>query len=188
SSIYLQSSSHSELASLEVKDDIFDPEGGNILIEKLLDLDSAKDLHSSHNVNLLIESDIESVYDDPFDSNGEKIKESKLFIDELDLPSDFLPSPKYDSFLFEDFSKVDALPLTNNKNNVFNSGILIQNNLFEIITCVAPDKKLAICHASLIPEDFDPPLYELSFFKEVLRSKILLSFSSENEGKFSNQG
>nr|GEY79573.1 hypothetical protein [Tanacetum cinerariifolium] len=31
-------------------------------------------------------------------------------------------------------------------------------------------KKLAISHASLILEDFDPPLYELHFFKEVPRT------------------
>nr|GFB73243.1 hypothetical protein [Tanacetum cinerariifolium] len=41
---------------------------------------------------LEVESDTENVYDDPFDSKGEKIKESKLLIDELDLPCDFLPS------------------------------------------------------------------------------------------------
>nr|GEZ35965.1 hypothetical protein [Tanacetum cinerariifolium] len=29
------------------------------------------------------------------------------------------------------------------------------------------DKKLAISHASFMLEDFDPPLYELPFFKEV---------------------
>nr|GEZ09287.1 hypothetical protein [Tanacetum cinerariifolium]GEZ14424.1 hypothetical protein [Tanacetum cinerariifolium] len=54
-----------------------------------------------------VESDTEYVYDDPFESKGEKIKESKLLIDELDLPrsSDFLPSPEYDSFLFEDFPR-----------------------------------------------------------------------------------
>nr|GFB82166.1 hypothetical protein [Tanacetum cinerariifolium] len=47
---------------------------------------------------LEIESDAENVYDDPFDSKGEKIKESKILIDELDLPCDFLPS-EYDSFI-----------------------------------------------------------------------------------------
>nr|GEU76879.1 putative reverse transcriptase domain-containing protein [Tanacetum cinerariifolium] len=86
-----------------------------------------------------VESDTEYVYNDPFDSKEEKIKESKLLIDELGLPS-----------------------------------ILIQENLFEIITRVAPDKnakKLAISHASLILEDFDPPLYELPCFKEVPRTK-----------------
>nr|GEV34625.1 hypothetical protein [Tanacetum cinerariifolium] len=40
---------------------------------------------------LEVESDAENVYDDPFNSKGEKIKESKLLIDELDLPCDFLP-------------------------------------------------------------------------------------------------
>nr|GEU45640.1 hypothetical protein [Tanacetum cinerariifolium] len=62
-----------------------------------------------------VESDTEYVYDDPFDSKGEKIKESELLIDELDLPSDFLPSFEYDSFLSKNFSKVDALPSTNNE-------------------------------------------------------------------------
>nr|GEU32593.1 reverse transcriptase domain-containing protein [Tanacetum cinerariifolium] len=268
-------SPHPNLDSPEVKDDVFDPKGGNVLPEKLLDLDSTKVLHPPHHINQLsgsttsssspnnlleefadklalitfpprngdlpfdiesnlkdieyllhrdpikdiysileysidednlvdlndnlvdtmpemfndehardysspplydeydddlyeVESDTKYVYDDPFDSKGEKIKESKLLIDKLDIPSDFLPSSEYDSFPFEDFSKVDALPSTNNEENVFNPGILIRENLFEVITRVAPDKnvkKLAISHASLILEDFDPPLYELSFFK-----------------------
>nr|GEU63336.1 reverse transcriptase domain-containing protein [Tanacetum cinerariifolium] len=289
-------SSHPNLTSPKVKDDVFDLEGGNVIIEKLLDLDSTKDLHPPHNVNPLsgsttssspnhlleefvdelalitfspgnddlrlisnpcspmnmlltsspplydeydddlfevesnteyvyddpfdskgekikecspmnmlltsspplydeydddlfeVESNTEYVYDDPFDSKGEKIKESKLLIDELDLPrsSDFLPSPKYDSFLFEDFSEVDALPSTNNEDKAFNLGILIQENFFEVNTRIAPDKnvnKIAISHASLILEDFDPPLCELTFLKEVPGLKTLLSFSFENEEK-----
>nr|GFA00724.1 reverse transcriptase domain-containing protein [Tanacetum cinerariifolium] len=62
------------------------------------------------------ESDNDDAYNDPFDSKGEKIKESELFINELDLPrsSDFLSSLEYDSFLFEDLFEVDALPSTNN--------------------------------------------------------------------------
>nr|GEX86180.1 reverse transcriptase domain-containing protein [Tanacetum cinerariifolium] len=167
-------SSHPELTSPKVKNDIFDSEGSNVLPEKLLDLDSTKDLHPPLHVNPLsgsttyfsfpnplfedfadelalitfspkydddlqfdvdnladifidsmpkmftdehaldysslmlfdeyddnfleVESDAENVYDDPFDSKGEKIKESKLLIDELDLPCDFLPS-EYDSFI-----------------------------------------------------------------------------------------
>nr|GEV31257.1 reverse transcriptase domain-containing protein [Tanacetum cinerariifolium] len=186
-------SSHPELTSPKVNDDIFDFEGGNVQSEKLLDLDSTKDLHPPLHVNPLsgsttyfsssslleeladelalitfhskydddlqfdvesnlkeiefllqkdidsslkdsidqsnlsnpadifidsvpeiftdehalgyspppifdecdddfleVESDAENVYDDPFDSKGEKIKESKLLIDELDLPCDFL--------------------------------------------------------------------------------------------------
>nr|GEZ56176.1 reverse transcriptase domain-containing protein [Tanacetum cinerariifolium] len=38
-----------------------------------------------------IESDADNFYDDHFDSKREKIKESKLLIDKLDLPCDFLP-------------------------------------------------------------------------------------------------
>nr|GEV53686.1 reverse transcriptase domain-containing protein [Tanacetum cinerariifolium] len=287
-------SSHPELTSPEVKDNIFNLEGGNVLPKKLLDLDSTKDLHPPLHVNPLsgsttyssspkqmlkefadelalitfppeydddlqfdiesdlkeieyllqhdpikdidsilkdlidqnnladlndnlvdsmpelftdehaldysslplydeyddelfeVESDTENVYDDPFDSKGEKIKESKLLIDELDLPCNFLLPSKYDSILCEDFSKVDALLSTNNEDKVFNPSILIQENLFEVITHVAlekKDKKLAISHASLMIEDFDPLLYELPFFKEVPKSKILLPFSSENEEK-----
>nr|GEY35070.1 hypothetical protein [Tanacetum cinerariifolium] len=251
-------SSHPNLTSPEVTDDIFDPKGGNVLNEKLLNLDSTKDLHPPHNINPLsgsttssssnhlleefvdelalitfpqgnddlpfdiesdlkeieyslnhdpikdmdsilkdlidgIESEIEYVYDDPFDSKEDEIKESKLLIDELDLPrsSDFLPSPEYDSFLFEEFFEVDALPSTNNEDKVFNLGILIHENLFKVITRAVPDKnvkKISKSHASLILEDFDPPLYELIFHKEVPWPKTLLSFSSENEEKFSNPG
>nr|GEU91964.1 hypothetical protein [Tanacetum cinerariifolium] len=286
-------SSQPELTSSEVKDDVFDPEGGNVLLEKLLDLDSTKDLHPPHHVsttsssspnqllegfadelalitfplrnndipfdiesnlkvieymlyhdpikdidsilkdsidqsnladlndNLVdsmpemftdehaldysspplydeydddlfdVEFDTEYVYDDPFDSKGKKIKEFKLLIDELDLPSDFLPFFEYDSFLSKAFFEVDTLALTNNEDKVFNPGILIQENLFEIITHVAPkknEKKLAISHASLMLEDFNPPLYELSIFKEVLDAEAPLSFSSENKGKIFKLG
>nr|GEX57181.1 hypothetical protein [Tanacetum cinerariifolium] len=123
---------------------------------------SSPSLYDDFNDDLVeLESDNDDAYKDPFYSNGEKIKESKLLIDELDLPrsSDFLPSLEYDSFLFEDFSKVDAFPSTNSEEKVFNPGILIHENLSEVNTRVAPDKNvknIAISHASLILEDFDP--------------------------------
>nr|GEV77340.1 hypothetical protein [Tanacetum cinerariifolium] len=258
-------SSHSDLTSPKVKDDIFDPEGDIVLIDKLLNLDYTKDLPPPHNIDPLsgsttsssfsnhlleefadelalitfssgnndllfdIESNLKEIeyllnhdpikemdsiledsidenddldeyeydnddsYNDPFDSKGEKIKESKFLIDELDLPrsSDFFSFPEYDSFLFEDFFEVGALPSTNNEEKVPNPGILIHENLFEDIVQVAPDKnvkKISISHASLILEDFDPPIYELSFHKEVPGSETLLSFSFENEKKFSSPG
>nr|GEV41797.1 reverse transcriptase domain-containing protein, chloroplastic [Tanacetum cinerariifolium] len=141
------------------------------------------------------ESDNEYVYDDPFDTKEDKINESKLLIDELDHPrsSDFLPSLEYDSFLIEDFFEVDALPLTNNEDKVFNSGILIHENRSKVIIQATPDKnikKISISHASLILEDLNLPLsyHELPFHKEVLGSKILLLFSFKNEEKFSNPG
>nr|GEU43498.1 reverse transcriptase domain-containing protein [Tanacetum cinerariifolium] len=289
--------SHPILTSPKVIDDVFNPEGGNVLSKKLLDHNSTEDLHPPHNVNPLsgsttsyspnhlleefadelalitfpprnddlsfdIESDLkkieyllhhdpikdidsilkdsidqsniadlndnlanaipkmfteehaldysspplydeydddlfeikfdtEYVYDDLFDSKGEKIKESKLLIDELDMLSDFLPPSEYDSFLSEDFSKVDALPSTNNEDKVFNLCILIQENLFKVITRVAPEKnikKLAISDASLILEAFYPHLYELPLFKEVPSAETPLSFSSKNKGKVFKPG
>nr|GEX51341.1 hypothetical protein [Tanacetum cinerariifolium] len=128
-----------------------------------------------------VESDAEKVYDDPFDFKGEKIKESKLLIDELDLPCDFLPPSEYDSFTSQDFSRVNALPSTNNEDKIFNPGVLIQEKPIEIITRVVQDKKLAISNASLVLEEFDPPFYEPLFFKEVPKLKMLLLFSSENK-------
>ncbi|GJT96966.1 reverse transcriptase domain-containing protein [Tanacetum coccineum] len=130
---------------------------------------------------------------DPFDFKERiKSKETKPLIDELDPPksSDFLLSPKCDSVLYEDFYEVDALPSTNNKDKVFNSGILIHENLFEVTIRATPDKnvkKISIYNASLILEDFNPPLNELSFHKEGYPgSETLLRFHSEIRKKFSN--
>nr|GEV68981.1 reverse transcriptase domain-containing protein [Tanacetum cinerariifolium] len=225
-------SSHPELTLPEVKDDIFDLEGGNVLPEKLLDLDSTKDLYPPLHVNQLsgsttyssspnplleeladelalitfplkydddlynvanpadnfvdsmpemftdehaldyssppifdeynddfleVESDTENVYDDPFDSKGEKIKESKLLIDKLDLPCDFLLPFEYDSFVSQDF--------------------------LGLMLCPQPTTR-----TMYLTQDFDPPFYELSFFKEVPRSSMLLPFSSKNEEKVFKPG
>nr|GEW37571.1 reverse transcriptase domain-containing protein [Tanacetum cinerariifolium]GEW39267.1 reverse transcriptase domain-containing protein [Tanacetum cinerariifolium] len=90
-----------------------------------------------------IESKTDDAYDDPFDSKEDKIIESKLLIDELDLPRSI------------------TVQLTPDKNV----------------------KKIAISHATLILEDFDPPLYELPFHKKVPWSETLLLFSFENEEK-----
>nr|GEU41047.1 reverse transcriptase domain-containing protein [Tanacetum cinerariifolium] len=54
--------------------------------------------------------DADNFYDDTFDSKGEKIKESELLLDELDLPCDILPYSEYDSFNSQDFSRDDDLP------------------------------------------------------------------------------
>ncbi|GKA43817.1 hypothetical protein Tco_0736541 [Tanacetum coccineum] len=139
--------------------------------------------------------DLETVNDnpyyDPFDSKEEKIKDSKILIDELDPPrsSDFLPFPEFDSVFYEDFSEVDALSSTNNEDKVFNPGILIHENHFEVTNCATMEKKVKMTtNASLILKDFNPPLYELPFHKEVPGLGALLSFSSENEEKVFNPG
>nr|GFB90385.1 hypothetical protein [Tanacetum cinerariifolium] len=135
-----------------------------------------------------IESDADNFYDDPFDSKGEKIKESELLIDQLDLPCDILPYSEYDSFASQDFSKDDDLPSPDNEDKVFNPEILIHKKSVKIITLVAQEKKLAISYASLVFEDFDPPFYEPIVFKDVPNSMRLLLFSSENEEKVFKPG
>nr|GFB19434.1 hypothetical protein [Tanacetum cinerariifolium] len=153
---------------------------------------------------LEIESDADNFYDDPFRLQGEKIKESELLIDELDLPCDFLPYLEYDSFNSQDFSRDDDLssPDTEDKDfsrdddlsspdtedKVFNSRILIHEKSVIIITRVAREKKLAISYASLVFEDFDPLFYEPIIFKDVPNSMMLLPFSSENEEKVFKPG
>nr|GEY99178.1 hypothetical protein [Tanacetum cinerariifolium] len=156
-------SSHTDLTSLEVINPLRDDDVDDDLVE--------------------IESDNDDVYDDAFDSKEDKIKESKLLIDDLDpaRSSDFLPSSECNSVLYEDFSEVDDLPSTNNEDKVFNSGILIHENLFKVTIQVMPDKNvknISISNASLILKDFNPPVYELPFHKEVPGSETLLSFSS----------
>nr|GEV84945.1 hypothetical protein [Tanacetum cinerariifolium] len=137
---------------------------------------------------LEIESDVDNFDNDLFDSKGEKIKESKLLIDQLDLPCDILPYSEYDSFNSQDFFRDDDLPSPDNEDKVFNPGILIHEKSVKIITRVAQEKKLAVSYASLLFEDFDPTFYELFVFKEVSNSMRLLLFSSENEEKVFKPG
>nr|GEZ24093.1 reverse transcriptase domain-containing protein [Tanacetum cinerariifolium] len=113
------------------------------------------------------EFDTNNFDDDSFDSKGEKIKESELLTDQLDLPCDIFPSSEYDSFNSQDFSKDDDLPSPDYEDKVFNPGILIHKKSVKIITHVAQEKKLAVSYSSLLFEDFDPPFYELLIFKEV---------------------
>nr|GFB55034.1 hypothetical protein [Tanacetum cinerariifolium] len=56
-------SSHLNLTSPEVKDDIFDPEGDMVLIKKLINLDSTKDLLPPHN-------EIDSIFEDLIDKDN----------------------------------------------------------------------------------------------------------------------
>ncbi|GKE15173.1 hypothetical protein Tco_1422750 [Tanacetum coccineum] len=120
-----------------------------------------------------------------------------MFTDEHAL--DYSSPPLWDDYddelfdletvFYEDFSKADALPSTNNEDKVFNPGILIHENHFEVTNCVTPEKNVKkTTNAFLILKDFYPPLYELPFHKEVPGSETLLSFSSENEEKVFNPG
>nr|GEZ59629.1 hypothetical protein [Tanacetum cinerariifolium] len=124
--------------------------------------------------------------EDSFDSEGEKIKEAELLIDQLDLPCDI--HSEYDSFNSQYFTRDDVLPSPDNEGKVFNLGILIHEKSVKIITRVTQEKKLAVSFASWLFEDFDPPFYELLVFKEVPNSMRLLPFSSKNEEKVFKPG
>nr|GEY51436.1 hypothetical protein [Tanacetum cinerariifolium] len=114
---------------------------------------------------LEIESD--ATFDnDSFDSEGEKIKEAELLIDQLDLPCDILS--EYDSFNSQDFSRDDVLFSPDNEDNVFNPGILIHKKSVKIITRCTQEKKLAVSFASWLFEDFDPLFYDFLFSKKSL--------------------
>ncbi|GJR34080.1 reverse transcriptase domain-containing protein [Tanacetum coccineum] len=106
--------------------------------------------------------------------------------DPVELESD---NDDCDSVFYEDFSEVDALSSTNNEDKIFNPGILIHENLFVVTNYATPEKNVKkATNASLILEDFNPPLDELPFHKEVPEVEALLSFSSENEEKVFNPG
>nr|GEX64678.1 hypothetical protein [Tanacetum cinerariifolium] len=95
----------------------------------------------------------------------------EMFTDEHTL--DFLPHfLESDSVLYEDFYEVDTLTSTDNEDKVFNPGILVHENLYEVTNRVAPDKnvkKISSSNASLILVDYNPHLsdHELPFHIEI---------------------
>ncbi|GKA07434.1 reverse transcriptase domain-containing protein [Tanacetum coccineum] len=156
----------------------FDADSDLLELEYLLNHDPIKDMDSS-----LEDSVDENSLDDNLDDTI-----SEMFTDEHDLVIIFAPL-WCDSVFYEDFSEVDALPSTDNEDKIFNPGILIHENLFEVTNCATPEKNVKkTTNASLILEDFNPPLYELPFHKEVPGLGALLSFSSKNEEKVYNPG
>ncbi|GJY40204.1 reverse transcriptase domain-containing protein [Tanacetum coccineum] len=186
---------HDPLAEYSPNNDLIDTIPEMFTDEHTLDFSSPPKYDDANDDLFDLKSDNDEcgkiLYDDPFDSKENKIKDFKLLIDEIDptRSSDFLPSPECDSVLYKDFSEVDALPSTNNEDKVFNPGILIYENHFEVTNLATPDKNMKkISYASLILKDFNPPLYELPFHKEVPELGALLSFSSKNEEKVFNPG
>ncbi|GJS97834.1 reverse transcriptase domain-containing protein [Tanacetum coccineum] len=150
------------------------------ILEDSVNENSLEDNLDDYDDNLFdLETINNNTYDDPFDSKEKKIKDSKILIDELVLPesSDFLPFLECDLVFYEDFSEVDALSLTNNEDKVFNPGILIHENLFEITNCATPEKNVKkVTNASLILEDFIPLLYVLLSTMKFPDRRLLLVF------------
>nr|GEW73936.1 reverse transcriptase domain-containing protein [Tanacetum cinerariifolium] len=210
-------SSHPELTSPEVQEDIFDPEGGNVLPEKLLDLDSTKYLHPplhdnplsgsttysssplleelanelalitfppKYNDDLLfdVESDLKEIefllHQDMDSSIKDSIDQSNLanpvdnFVDSM--PEMFTDEHALDyssPSIFDEYDN-DFLEIESGNENVYDDpfdsmGEKIKESKLLIDKFDLPYKKLATSNASLMVEDSDPPLYEPLFFKEV---------------------
>ncbi|GJR10927.1 reverse transcriptase domain-containing protein [Tanacetum coccineum] len=117
----------------------------------------------------------------------------KLLIDELEIflnQVDFLPFSRVRlGFLVRNLPRICFCLSTNNEDKVFNPGILIHENLYEVSNLATMEKNVKnTTNASLILEDFNPPPYELPFHKEVPGLGALLLFSSENKEKVFNPG
>ncbi|GJU16313.1 hypothetical protein Tco_1144279 [Tanacetum coccineum] len=156
----------------------FDTESGLREIEYLLNHDPIEEMDS-----ILEDSVDKNSPDDNLDTISE------MFTDEHAL--DYSSPPLWDDYDDElfDLETVDALPLTNNEDKVFNPGILNHENHFEVTNHATMKKNVKkLSNASLIFEDFNPPLCEFPFHKEVPGSETLLSFSSKNEEKVFNPG
>nr|GEY49672.1 reverse transcriptase domain-containing protein [Tanacetum cinerariifolium] len=106
-----------------------------------------------------LESDNDDVYDDPFVSKEDKIKKSKPLIDELDPPT-----------------SSDFLPSPERDSVLYEDFSEV-----DALPSTNNEDKVFIL-------DFNPPLYELPFHKEVHGSETLLLFSFENDEKVFNPG
>ncbi|GJU37618.1 reverse transcriptase domain-containing protein [Tanacetum coccineum] len=179
---------HTDLTSPEVNDDIFDPEGD--IIENLLNLDKTKDLPPYHDNSLsgnptpILEPVAKSSSSSPTLTDMERISHKKT-----------KNQAKIDKRGHEMEKSLRWLRLSpkklkrNQRLGFANPGILIHENHFEVTNLATPDKNVKkISYASLILKDFNPPLYELPFHKEVPELGALLSFSSKNEKKVFNHG
>ncbi|GJZ05147.1 retrovirus-related pol polyprotein from transposon TNT 1-94 [Tanacetum coccineum] len=143
---------------------------------------------------------IKLLYDDSFNdthSEKDKNKDSKAepIIDES---NDLLPQLlKCDSTLHEELPDIDTLPSfpSDNKDKVFNPGILVYGSTHFVTNEVTQDKnskKKTSSEVLLILEEHKfmciPSVRKLPFHYELPRTKTLLSFSSKNKGKVFNPG
>nr|GEY32852.1 hypothetical protein [Tanacetum cinerariifolium] len=178
-------SSHSDLTSTKVKDDIFDPKGDIVLIEKLLNIDATKDLPPPHNINPLRTDDL------PFDIESD-LKEIEYLINHD--PTKEMDSILEDSIDKENFADLndnlfDTMPeMFNDEHTLDYSSPPLYDEYdddpdeFESDTDDAyndpfDSKEEKINESKLLIDELD------SLRSKVLGSETLLSFSSENEEK-----
>nr|GEX13269.1 hypothetical protein [Tanacetum cinerariifolium] len=149
-------SSHPELTSPKIKDKLFDPEGRNVLPEKLPDLDSIKDLHPPLHVNPLSGSTT-------YSSSPNQLLEE--FVDELALIT--FP-PEYDDDLQFDiksnFKKIEyllyhdpSLKDSIDQNNLAD----LDNNLVDAMPEMFLDEHALDYSSSPLFDEYDDDLFEV---------------------------
>nr|GEX72358.1 reverse transcriptase domain-containing protein [Tanacetum cinerariifolium] len=185
-------SSHSKLTLPEVQDDIFNSEGVNVLSEKLLDLNSTKDLHPPlhfddesdlKEIESLLYQDIDSSLKDSIDQSNladlaNNVVDSvlEMFTDEHAL--DYSSHPIFDEY-DDDFSKIES----NTENVMMVLSTPRERKSKRLMLCPQPTTRTRYS-----TQDFDPPFYETLFFKEVPKLNMLLPFLSENKEKVFKPG
>nr|GEU79675.1 reverse transcriptase domain-containing protein [Tanacetum cinerariifolium] len=158
-------SSYTDLTSPKGNDDLpFDIESNLREIEYLLNHDPTKEMDS-----VLEDSVDEENLTDPNNDLVDTILE--MFTDEHTL--DYSSPPLYDDI--DD----DLVEIESDNDDVYDDSFDSKEDYIKksklLIDELDPPRSIL--------EDFNPPLYELPFYKEVPGSKTLLSFSSENEEK-----
>nr|GEW65022.1 hypothetical protein [Tanacetum cinerariifolium] len=184
--------SHPKLTSPEVKDDIFDPKRGNILIEKLLDLDSTKDpCEKLLNINLLI-AKIKSLNDNPTPDYMLKppspspipVEDSDSFLEKSDTSLSYSDNslPEYETFsnhiketnsgsttTHADYSltKYDLFLFEIEPDHGKLTSVVMKDNLVEPrvhVPKVLTTHPTLIMDSDFIPSDNSLPEYEIFYF------------------------
>nr|GEX55364.1 hypothetical protein [Tanacetum cinerariifolium] len=185
-------SSHPKITLLEVKDDGFDPEGGNVLIEKLLDLDSTKDPYEKLlNINLLI-AKIKSLNDNLTPDHVLKsLSPSPILVEDIDsfweksdtsLSYSDISLPEFETFInhteetnsgstttHADYSlpKYDSFLFEIEPDQGELTSVVMKGNLAELrvhVPNVLTTHPTLMLDSDFIPSDNSLPEYEIFYF------------------------
>nr|GFA08126.1 hypothetical protein [Tanacetum cinerariifolium] len=185
-------SSHLKLTSPKVKDDIFDPEGGNVLIEKLLDLDSTKDPHEKLlNINLLL-AKIKFLNNNHTPNHALKplspflipVEDNDSFLEKSDTSLSYLDNslPEFETFIYHteetnsgsttthaDYSlpKYDSFLFEIEPDQGKLTSVVMKDNLTEPqvhVPNVLTTHPTLMLDSNFIPSDNSLPEYEIFYF------------------------
>nr|GEV82507.1 hypothetical protein [Tanacetum cinerariifolium] len=185
-------SSHPKLTLPKVKDDVFDPDGGNVLIEKLLDLDSTKGLHEKLlNINLLL-ANIKFLNDNhtpdhvlkPLSPSPIPVEDSDSFLEKFDTSLFYSDNslPEFETFINHtketnsgsttthvdySFPKYDSFLFEIKPDQGKLTSIVMKHNLAEPrvhVPNVLTTHPTLMLDLDFIPSDNSLPEYEIFYF------------------------